>query len=231
MVVEIGPRHRERRLERGGGQVRERRGDAGKSAQRLVAGQVGGRDPQEPEAVGLAHRVDPGRPRERGDRDVRVGVGLDGREQLGADVVGRDAGSRGVVEQDPQALGVGDERVAQRDRRADDREQPRPRRSVLLEDPAQDVAQLVVDRPGQLREREQGLVRVGDVGQRGDEQVGRSLDDGHQSRVGEHPLRANGVGDPGARQPPGERRAATRRRDRHRTGRNRRSSYGVTCAA
>ena len=74
-----------------------------------------------------------------------------------------------VVDEDAQVSGCADEDVAERDRRADDREQPCAGRAVVREDPAQHAAQLGAsdDRAGQLGEREQRLVGVGDVARAG----------------------------------------------------------------
>ena len=233
VVVEVGPGQRQRRLQRGTRQVRQRRRDPGQAAQRVGAGEVGRRDAQQARPVRQPHRVRPRGTDERRHRDVRVGVGTDRAQELGPDLGHGDARPRRVVEEHPQRLRVRDERVPQRHGRADDGEQPRARRTVLLEDAPQHPHQLGVpdDRPGELRQRQQRLVRVRDVRERRDQHVRGRLDHLQQRRVREQPLGAAGVGhaDPG--EPTGQRRPAPGRgrAHAHSTGRNRRSSYGVTC--
>ncbi|GMA25649.1 hypothetical protein GCM10025864_34080 [Luteimicrobium album] len=126
MVVELGAGDGERGLERGGREVGERRGDAGQPGQGFAAAQVGGGDPQEPRTVGMAERVDALAPGETGHGDVRPRVGADGGQQLRPD--GRHGpAERGVgVGQHREQLGVPDQLVAERGRRAEDGQQPLP---------------------------------------------------------------------------------------------------------
>jgi hypothetical protein len=125
--------HRDRGLQRGGGQVGQVRRDLVDLQHGQLRlphrGEVGGGEDEQLVAVGGAQGLDPGGTGERGPPALGaaggrgVGVGADGPEQRPR--VGRRVG-RAVAGEAVPAVGVGDEVVGERRRAAEQAEQPPP---------------------------------------------------------------------------------------------------------